>query len=57
MQIQLTAENGGTKLDMVYAASGYLPAGMNTWAAPADGMLKEQFTRLKNYIEKRDAGK
>lgn len=55
--IQLTAADGGTKLDVVYTVTGYLPAGMNTWAAPSDGMLKGQFTRLKAYIEKGDPAK
>jgi hypothetical protein len=27
---------------------------MNTWAAPMDSVLREQFTRLKNYIEHGD---
>ena len=31
--------------------AGYVPAGMNTWAAPVDGMLTEQFTRFKSYVE------
>ena len=52
MKIQLSPADGGTKLEMVYAVVGYLPAGMQTWAKPADGMLTEQFTRLRNYIEK-----
>jgi hypothetical protein len=51
MRIQLTAAEGGTKFEMVYSVLGYLPAGMQTWAKPADGMLTGQFTRLKNYIE------
>jgi hypothetical protein len=34
--------------------AGYLPAGLNTWAAMVDAVLKEQFTRLKSYIEKGD---
>ena len=45
---------GGTKLEVTYAVAGYLPAGMNTWAAPVDGVLEEQFTRLKNYVETGD---
>jgi hypothetical protein len=28
-----------------------MPAGMNTWAAPVDSVLAEQFTRLKSLIE------
>ena len=42
---------GGTKLAMAYTVVGYLPAGMNTLAAPVDGVLTQQFTRLKNYAE------
>ena len=51
MTIQLSAGDGGTKLELTYAVAGYLPAGMNTWAAPVDSMITEQFTRLKNYVE------
>jgi len=54
MEIQLTAIQGGTKLQLTYAVIGYLPAGMNTWAAPVDSVLTEQFTRLKNYVEHGD---
>jgi hypothetical protein len=51
MYIQLTAAEGGTKLEISYAAMGYLPKGMNTWAPPVDMVLAEQFTRLKSFIE------
>ena len=54
MTIELSAAEGGTKLEVTYAVAGYLPAGMNTWAAPVDGVLEEQFTRLKNYVETGD---
>jgi uncharacterized protein YndB with AHSA1/START domain len=57
MELQLTAADGGTKLEMTYAVTGYLKAGMNTWAAPVDGVMKEQFTRLKAWIENGDPGK
>jgi len=56
MTIELSAAEGGTKLEVTYAVAGYLAAGMNTWAAPVDGVVEEQFTRLKNYIETGDAG-
>ena len=49
-----STDDGGTKLDVNYVVAGYLPAGMNTWAAPANSMLTEQFTRLKNYVERGD---
>jgi hypothetical protein len=51
MSISLSPAEGGTKLEVTYAVSGYLPAGMNTWAAPVDNVVQEQFTRLKNYAE------
>lgn len=54
MQFQLTAADGGTKLEVTYTVGGYTPAGINTLAAPVDGVLKEQFARLKSYIEKGD---
>jgi hypothetical protein len=41
-------------LELTYAVTGYLAAGLNTYAAPVDGVLKEQFTRMKNYIERGD---
>jgi uncharacterized protein YndB with AHSA1/START domain len=51
MSIGIAAAGDETKLSMTYAVAGYVPAGANTWAAPVNGMLSEQFTRLKNYIE------
>ena len=57
MTIQLSPSEGGTKLEVTYAVAGYLPAGMNTWAAPVDGVIEEQFTRLKKYVETGEAGK
>jgi uncharacterized protein YndB with AHSA1/START domain len=51
LTIQLAPEGGGTKLAVTYAVSGYLPAGMNTWAATVDAVLTEQFTRLKSLVE------
>jgi len=52
MRIQLTPAGGGTRVEVTYAVLGYLPAGMQTWAAPVDTVLREQFTRLKNLIER-----
>jgi uncharacterized protein YndB with AHSA1/START domain len=51
MTIKLSPANGGTKLEMAYSVVGYLPAGMNTLAAPVDGVLTGLFTRLKNFAE------
>jgi uncharacterized protein YndB with AHSA1/START domain len=52
MTFQISAAPGGTKLDVTYAVVGYLAAGMNGLAGPVDGVLMEQITRLKNYIER-----
>jgi hypothetical protein len=54
MTIQLSPSVGGTKVEMTYAVAGYIPAGMNTWAAAVDGVLADQVTRLKNYVERGD---
>jgi len=51
MQVQLTPADGGTKLDLTYAVTGYRAKGMNTWAAPVDMVLGEEFTQFKNYVE------
>ena len=54
LTIALAPASGGTKLDVSYAVAGYVPAGMNTWAAPVNSVVTEQFTRLKNYVERGD---
>lgn len=54
MQIQLSAAEGGTKVEVTYAVGGYLAAGLNTWAGPVDGVLKMQFARLKSLVEHGD---
>ncbi len=46
------ANSGNTKLQVTYAVAGYLAGGLQSWAAPVDAMLNEQFTRLKSYVEK-----
>ncbi len=51
MEIQLSPAEEGTKLEVTFAATGYLPAGLTTWAPIFDRVVKQQFTRLKNYIE------
>jgi uncharacterized protein YndB with AHSA1/START domain len=51
LTIQLIPDGSGTKVGVQYSVVGYLAAGMNTWAAPVNGVLTEQFTRLKSLIE------
>jgi len=52
LSIRLQPEGDGMKLDVTYAVGGYSPAGMNTWAAPVDSVITEQFTRLKQFVER-----
>lgn len=40
-----------TRVELTYAVGGYLPDGLNTWAAPVDKVLTEQLSRLKRYVE------
>jgi len=54
MSFKFSPDQGGTKLEITYSVVGYLPAGMNTWAAPVDDVLTQQFTRFKNYVETGD---
>lgn len=51
LSVKLTSDGGGTKMDVIYAVTGYLPKGIDNWAIPADLMVSEQFTRLKSYVE------
>jgi len=54
MSFDLTPAEGGTKLQIAYAVTGYLAAGMNTLAAPVDSVLSQQLSRLKNLVEHGD---
>ena len=51
MKFTLSPSGGDTKLDVTFSVGGYLPTGMNSLAAPVAGVLTQQFTRLKSYIE------
>lgn len=52
MTIQLSPGDAGTTMEVTYAVAGYLAAGMVIWAAPVDSVITEQFTRLKNFVER-----
>ena len=41
----------GTVLTLQYAVGGYMPGGLDTVAGPVDGVLIEQMTRLKAFVE------
>jgi uncharacterized protein YndB with AHSA1/START domain len=51
MSIALSTDADGTKLEVTFAVGGYMAGGMDKLAAPVNGVLTEQFTRLKNYVE------
>lgn len=54
LTILLTPSGQVTKISVTYSASGM---GVEKVAAPADGMLSDQFARLKNFIETGDPAK
>jgi uncharacterized protein YndB with AHSA1/START domain len=56
LSVQLSAVEGGTKMDVTYAVAGYVAAGMNTWAPIVDTVLQNQFMRLKDYVERSAKG-
>jgi len=52
----ITPGSGGSKLDLTYQVAGYANVslrgmGYDAWSKAADGMLAEQFERLKRSIE------
>jgi uncharacterized protein YndB with AHSA1/START domain len=52
MTFQLKPEQGGTKLELTYTVTGYVPQGLGpTWAGPVNEVLGAQFERLKTYVE------
>jgi hypothetical protein len=51
LSFAITPAGDGSKLEVTYAIGGYVPGGLNTWAAPVDSVLTEQITRLKSYVE------
>ena len=51
MTIVLEPMHKDTRVRLIYAVGGYLPDGLNTWAAPVDKVLTEQLLRLRSYVE------
>ncbi len=46
------ADPNSTQLVLTYDVGGYAKGGLaQTWAAPVDGVLGQQVTRLKRYVE------
>ena len=53
MTIRISPAEAGSKVEVTYAVTGYLAGGMNALATPVDGVVAEQFSRLKTYIERK----
>ena len=51
LTVMFTPVNGGTKLEVNYAVSGYAPQGLKELAPVVDSVITGQFVRLKNYAE------
>jgi|HubBroStandDraft_1064217.scaffolds.fasta_scaffold95850_2 uncharacterized protein YndB with AHSA1/START domain len=51
MTWSLKAGGGGTELSLEYTLGGYIKGGFEPWSKAVDGMLSEQFARLKRFIE------
>jgi len=47
----LKADGEGTQLTQTYAVSGVVDGGLSGWAAPVDGVIREQLQRLERLIE------
>ena len=50
----LTDEGQGIRLTWSYTVGGFSPGGLETWAAPVDGVLTLQLNRLKALTETGD---
>ncbi len=51
LTIVLEPVHKDTRVQLIYAVGGYLPDGLNTWAAPVNQMWTGQLDRLKKYVE------
>lgn len=51
MEWTLKAQGAGTRLQLVYNVGGYAPGGLKALAPLVDGVLAEQVTRLKAFVE------
>lgn len=51
LTFELEEKGEGTRLTLVYKVVGYVPTGLEAWAAPVDGVLAEAVARLKRFVE------
>jgi uncharacterized protein YndB with AHSA1/START domain len=50
LTIELVPADNGTRLTATYVVGGYTPGGLEDWAVAVDGVITEQFTRLKAHL-------
>lgn len=48
---ELKAEGEGTRLTQTYVVGGHVDGGLGAWAAPVDGVIREQLERLARLVE------
>ena len=51
LSLETVEKDGATQLTLTYNVSGYYPGGLTGIAPAVDGVLREQMTRLKKYVE------
>jgi len=52
LEIRLTPAEAGTAVSWSYAVGGYVAGGLEAWAAPVDGVLAQQLSRLTRFVER-----
>ncbi|MGI9247683.1 MAG: ATPase [Woeseiaceae bacterium] len=55
MTWEFSDSDGGTRVKFTYAVGGYRPGGLDSIAAPVDGVIGDALLRLKAHIESGDA--
>ncbi len=55
MTWEFSDADGATAVRFTYAVGGYRPGGLDSIAAPVDGVIGEALRRLKAHVEKGDA--
>jgi len=51
LNILLSEKDGRTTVTLTYDVGGYMNGGLDTLAAPVDGVLGQQVARLKTQVE------
>ena len=51
MSVTFNESEGATTINITYNVGGYVPGGLNPWASIVDGVITEQFDRLRQRIE------